>query len=152
MQWTARKKNPLFDSLNAIVQGLGLTLVDLSLSPHKGAVQVRAIIYKNGIIGTDDCSRIHKALMPHLELEFPDRRIYLEVSSPGINRLIKDASEFVYFLGRGIKCYRTDISDWTRGIIESADEKAVVIKGKDGMFKLNYGIIAKAQLDWVEEV
>ncbi|MDR2808450.1 MAG: ribosome assembly cofactor RimP [Spirochaetaceae bacterium] len=152
MQWTARKENPLFDSLNTIVQGLGLTLVDLSASPHKGSVQVRVVIYKNGNISTDDCSRIHRAIMPCLELTFSGKEIYVEVSSPGINRLIKDASEFVYFLGRGIKCYRKDISDWTRGIIEAADEKAVMIKGKKGMFTLNYEIIAKAQLDWAEEV
>ncbi|MDR2150046.1 MAG: ribosome assembly cofactor RimP [Spirochaetaceae bacterium] len=153
MQWTARKENPLFDSLTAIVQGLGFTLIDLSVSPHKGNVQVRAIIYKNGMkIGTDDCTRIHRAIMPHLALTFPTQGIYVEVSSPGINRLIKDASEFVCFLGRGIKCYRKDISDWTRGIIESADEKAVVIKGKEGMLTVKYALIAKAQLDWTEEV
>jgi ribosome maturation factor RimP len=82
-----------------------------------------------------------------LELAFPGRDLYLEVSSPGINRLIKNGAEFQFYLGRGIRCYRTDISDWTGGILLAADSGGITLKGKDGAVLLPYGIIAKARLE-----
>ncbi|GHT94870.1 ribosome maturation factor RimP [Spirochaetia bacterium] len=147
MRFTQRKADPVFDSLEPVVQGLGMALVDFSVSRHKGSIQIRATVYKAGIVGVDDCSRVHRAFIPRLELAFPGEDLYVEVSSPGIDRIIKDGSEFVHYLGRGVKCYRTDISDWSGGILESADETRLVLKGKDGLIELKYEDIAKAKLD-----
>ena len=138
--------------LQAVLDGLGLRLVELTVSRHSGSVQIRAVIYNGASVGTDDCSRAHRAITPRLELAFPGQDIYLEVSSPGINRQIKDGAEFACYIGRGVRCYRTDISDWTAGILESAGEKGIVLKTKEGAKELNFEIIAKAKLDPSEEV
>jgi ribosome maturation factor RimP len=118
-------------------------------------VQVRAVVYKSGPVGVpvgvEDCSRVHHAVLPRLELAFPGLELYVEVSSPGIDRVIKDASEFSCYIGRGIKCYRTDISDWSGGVLESADTTHLVLKGKNGMIQINYEVIAKAKLDHSQE-
>jgi ribosome maturation factor RimP len=98
-------------------------------------------------MGIDDCSRVHRAILPRLELAFPGRDLYVEVSSPGINRFIKDGAEFRFYLGRGIRCYRTDISDWTGGVLLAADSEGITLKGKGGVVSLSYGIIAKVRLD-----
>jgi len=111
-----------------------------------GGAQVRAVVYRDEVTGIEDCSRVHRTIMPRLELAFPGQDVYLEVSSPGINRLIKDGNEFIYFIGRGVMCYRTDISDWTAGILLSADDKGIKIKGESGEISLPYEIIAKARL------
>jgi ribosome maturation factor RimP len=103
-------------------------------------------------MGVDDCSRLHQALLPRLELAFPDQDLYVEVSSPGIERLIKDGAEFAHYIGRGVKCFRTDISDWSSGILQSADETGLVLRGKTESIALNYGVIAKAKLDYSQEV
>jgi ribosome maturation factor RimP len=115
---------------------------------------VRITVFKpgrDGIVGVDDCAKVHRAVMPRLELAFPGADVYLEVLSPGIDRLIKDAGEFFYYTGRGVRCYRTDISDWTGGILVSADDKGIVMKTKDGEISLGYEIIAKARLSHSEE-
>jgi ribosome maturation factor RimP len=109
-------------------------------------------VYKSGGLGIDDCSRAHRALLPRLELAFPGQDLYIEVSSPGIDRLIKDGAEFAHYMGRGVRCYRTDISDWSAGILEAADEDGIVLKGKEETMRLNYEIIAKAKLDSSQEV
>jgi ribosome maturation factor RimP len=134
-------------SLEEVLEGLKFALVELSVSRHKGSVQIRAVIYNGSSIGTDDCTKVHRAIMPRLELAFPQQDIYLEVSSPGIDRVIKDGSEFAYYKGRGVRCYRTDISDWTAGILDAVDEEGIVIMTKEGALKLNFNIIAKAKLD-----
>ncbi len=152
MQYTPRGADPLYDFLLPIVKGMGMSLVDMSVSRHKGSVQIRLIVYKPGCIGVDECSKVHRAVLPRLELQFPGQDLYVEVSSPGIDRNIKDASEFVHYFGRGIKCFRTDISDWSAGILESADEKGLVLKKGDNRMNVSYEIIAKAKLDYLQEV
>ena len=140
------------ESLETVLKGLGLRLIELAVSRHKGSVQIRAVIYNGKSIGTDDCSKAHRAIMPRLDLAFEGQDIYLEVSSPGIDRLIKNGAEFANYKGRGVRCYRTDISDWTAGILESADERGIIIKTKEGNVRLDFDIIAKARLDPSQEV
>ena len=137
--------------LETVLEGLEFRLIELTVSRHRGSVQIKAVIYNGKSIGVDDCSRAHRAITPRLELAFPGQDIYLEVSSPGIDRLIKDKSEFAHYTGKGVRCYRTDISDWTAGILESAGEKEIVIKTKEGVVALNFDIIAKAKLDAAQE-
>jgi len=149
MQFTPRETETrdsdrlLFKSLEPVIRGIEMSLIELSVFHGKGRggnsrnVQVKAVVYKNGTVGIEDCARVHRVIMPRLELAFPGQEIYLEVSSPGIDRIIKDGGEFVHFIGQGVKCYRTDISGWTAG---------------DESVRLNFDVIAKAKLISSQEV
>ena len=154
MQFISRKmdsKSPdgqLILSLNPIVQGLGMSLIELNIFRTRGkSVQVKAVVYKNGTMGLEDCSRVHRSIMPRLELAFGGHDIFLEVSSTGIDRLVKDGMEFAHYIGRNVRCYRTDISDWTAGKLIAVDEEKVILLNEDGEIVLNYEIIAKARLN-----
>jgi len=135
------------ESLEVVLKGLGLSLIELVISRHRGSVQVKVVIFNGKSIGTDDCTKTHRALIPRLELAFEGQAIYLEVSSPGIDRQIKTGSEFAHYKGLIVRCYCTDISDWTSGVLESADENGIIIKTNDGIEALSFDIIAKARLD-----
>ena len=137
----------LREPLETILRGLGFSLIEMVISRHRGSVQARLVIFNGGAIGTDDCTKVHRAVLPRLELTFSGQDIYLEVSSPGIDRLIKEGAEFAHYKGMGIRCYRTDITEWTAGVLESADEKGIVIKTKEKTVRLEFDIIAKAKLD-----
>jgi len=162
MRYTERERNTqdpdgqLFFSLEPLIRGLGMSLIELNVFRMKarggrsGGAQVRAVVYREGVTGVEDCTKVHRAILPRLELAFPGQDIYLEVSSPGIDRLIKDGSEFVHYMGKRINCYRTDISDWTAGILLAADEKKIVLEGNGGEISLPYEIIAKARLNKTE--
>ncbi|GMO37306.1 MAG: ribosome maturation factor RimP [Termitinemataceae bacterium] len=152
----SNRSNPLFETLSPVVRGLGLSLLELVVNRRKTSVQVRLVIYKTTVcidgplqhadVSIDDCSKVHRAVTPRLELAFPKMELNLEVSSPGIERLIKDASEFVHYVGRPVRVYSTEISDWIGGVLIYSDETHIEIKGKDGMKSLDYQIIAKAKL------
>ena len=154
MQYAAKGKTSpelvlLRETLETVIKGLGFCLIELTVSMHRGSVQVRAVILNQkpaGSVGTDDCSKVHRAITPRLELAFPEREIYLEVSSPGVDRLIKCGAEFVHYTGRVVRCYRTDISDWTAGVLQAVDENGIVIYTKEGNLRLEFDIIAKARL------
>ncbi|MDR2864435.1 MAG: ribosome assembly cofactor RimP [Spirochaetaceae bacterium] len=165
--------------LEPVVEGLGLSLVEFAVSRHKGSVSVKATVFKKGSVGIGDCSKVHRAITPRLELafgipgsagslgsedaegcrktrekeaagvkkKFSPPELYIEVSSPGINRLIREGAEFRYFIDCPVKCWMTALSDWKRGIVESVTETHIMIKGSNGMEKLEYESIAKAKLD-----
>jgi len=143
----------LQQSLEEVIRGMGMSLVELSVCRRKGRggnpgnVQIRVFVYRDGIIGIEDCSRVHKGIIPRLELTFPGQDIYLEVSSPGIDRLIKDGREFAHYIGKGVKCYCTDTSNWIPGILLAADEKKIVLRGDNGEMTLPYENIVKARLN-----
>ena len=157
-RYSSREAEPpeitsLRGALQALLNGFGLQLIELAVSKHRGSVQIRLVIYAGAAsLGVEDCSKVHRAVMPRLELAFPSQDIYLEVSSPGIERLIKDGMEAAHYLGRGVRCYCTDINEWTAGILEAADEKGIMLKNKDGVIRLEFDIIAKARLDSAQEV
>jgi ribosome maturation factor RimP len=138
---------PVFDALEPIARGLGLALVEITVSRHKGSTQLRIVVYKQGDVGIADCSAFHRASLPRLELAFPGEDLYIEVSSPGIDRLIKDGAEFRHYSGRAIRCYRTDTSAWSSGTLVSSDETGLTLEEKGKQFTLPYEIIAKARLD-----
>jgi ribosome maturation factor RimP len=140
-------ENELYGALEGIARGLGLSLVEITVSRQKGGrTQLRLVVYKKGGTGISDCSAFHRAILPRLDLAFPGEDLYIEVSSTGIDRLIKDGAEFVHYIGQEIRCYRTDISDWTAGVLESTDEKGIMLKGKEGFMNIKYEVIAKAKL------
>ncbi len=152
MQFSPVRDDPLYDALKPVVSGLGMVLLELSVSKHRSSVQVRVTVYKAGTVGIRDCSKVHRAIVPRLDLAFPDQELSVEVMSPGIDRNIKDASEFINYIGRGVRCYRTDVSDWVSGIVSGADTERLLLETKEGILELKYGIIAKAKLDYSQEV
>jgi ribosome maturation factor RimP len=117
------------------------------VSRHKGSVQIRAVVYRKGDVSLEDCSAFHRAALPRLELAYPGQDLYVEVSSPGIDRLIKDGFEFRFYTGRGIRCYRTDTSAWFSGVLAGSDETEIELETGEGRVRLPYGIIAKARLE-----
>ena len=144
----------IYEALEPVIRGLGMALIELSVFRGKGRgagnVQVRLVVLgsaRNGSsTGIDDCSRVHRAVMPRLELAFPEKDIYLEVSSPGIDRLIKDADEFVHYIGREIKCYRSDISDWSKGVLFAVEADRIILSGEEVDLSLPFEKITKARL------
>ncbi|GHU24101.1 ribosome maturation factor RimP [Spirochaetia bacterium] len=146
MRFNPRKRDSLFDSLEGVVKALGMRLIELNSSSGKREVHVRIIVDRVPVIGIDDCARVHRALIPRLDIAFPGKDITIEVSSPGANRRIKDASEFESYIGRNVRCFRTDIQDWVSGIIESASGISLCLNIKTGIVEIPYEIIANAQL------
>ncbi|MCX7656703.1 MAG: ribosome assembly cofactor RimP [Treponemataceae bacterium] len=153
MTYTIKEKNTLYASLSVVVQGLGLSLVDVEVLHQKGKRAVQVIISKTGgSVGIDDCSRVHRAIIPRLELAFPGESVFIEVLSPGINRSIKDASEFPLYVGKGVRCYVQDKNDWCGGVIVEADDTHLVLRKKGELVEIPYENIVKARLDHSQEV
>jgi ribosome maturation factor RimP len=80
-----------------VVAGMGYELVDVQAS--NGGRLLRLFIDKPGGVGLEDCAAVSRQLSRVFEVEGIDYE-RLEVSSPGLDRPLRKAGDFVRFAGR----------------------------------------------------
>lgn len=124
---------PHYDDCAPLVEGLGYFLVELRIVPQKGTTRILAVIASKtpeADIGVNDCSKVHHALLPRIQALLGTEDTYMEVTSPGMERNIRNAAEFALFKGREVRVWDKTVNDWVEGIIDSCDEKSVILKDK----------------------
>lgn len=130
MDYISLDSYPHYSECEKIVSELGFHLVELKISPQNGVTQILATITGSDAsvnIGVNDCSRVHKVLLPALEEMLGTENTYMELTSPGMERNIKNAAEFPLFIGRQIRVYDKTVTDWVGGVLEAADDKSVTL-------------------------
>lgn len=149
----------LFLDLASLIEPMGYKLVEASRSEHKGTVSLRMLCYKGGDgITTEDLEAIYNVVYPRYSILWT-RDLELEVSSPGINRNIKDIGEFKIFLGKTVRVYVQSKSSYVVGKIEKADDDYLYLssylvedtKEEGEEIRIEYSDISKAKLDYVTE-
>ena len=132
MEYISLDSIPHFADCSPLVTGLGYVLVDLKVVPQNGSIKVTAVITKpagdSGAVGVNDCARVHRALLPRLEAGLDSQDIYMEVASPGMERLIKNPAEFALFVGRYVRVWDSQITDWVAGKIISSDDQSITLE------------------------
>jgi ribosome maturation factor RimP len=89
--------------LESTVTGLGYELVDVELSPRGRTIRIFIdVAGKEGGIDVEDCARVSNQLTRLFEVENVDFD-RLEVSSPGMDRVVKKAADFERFAGEQIQ-------------------------------------------------
>ncbi|NQU80414.1 MAG: ribosome assembly cofactor RimP [Bacteroidetes bacterium] len=152
------RENTLFIETAPLVQKIGLILVDISESEQQNSIQIRVVIKAQDRITTiEDCTKVHKLLEPRLELLVNNKDLQIEVSTPGLQRNLKDYYEFELFTGENVKIYDDRISDWLTGKISGVktDEEVLILDqsiNNDIKFvEIPYTFIKKAKLEVIWE-
>jgi ribosome maturation factor RimP len=139
---------PHYSECALLVEGLGYHLVELKIVPSKTVTKISAVITakdpeKN--IGVDDCAKVHHALQPRLEALLGTEDTAMELTSPGIDRNIRNAAEFGIFTGRMVRIWSRTANDWISGKITSSDKNSVTMETDSGVKTTGYEDIAKAK-------
>jgi len=89
--------------IETTVSGLGYELVDVEMSPRGRTIRVfiDAPGKENGV-DVEDCARVSNQLTRVFEVENVDYD-RLEISSPGLDRVVKKAEDFARFAGQDIQ-------------------------------------------------
>lgn len=148
----APTEDPIYDTIEPVVAGLGFTLVDVHSKFVRDRMRVILTIYAAQGVSVDDCAAVHQAVLPRIEVLEDSRDVYLEVSSPGIDRKLRSPREFSVFVGRGVRVLRSDTNEWVGGIIIKADEDEVTVENENGQHSLATDLVRKARLDESQEV
>ncbi|HUX11872.1 MAG TPA: ribosome assembly cofactor RimP [Spirochaetia bacterium] len=145
-----RSEEGLLEALEPVVQGLGYLIVDLQYSRVRGTFHVNLVIHRPEGVSVQGCVDVSRTIHPRLEILLDSQDIYLEVTSPGIDRKIRQAREYAIFAGRGIGIWLKD-GTFLGGVIASCDESSVLIDTISGNTHILYGQIQKAKLDDTQE-
>jgi ribosome maturation factor RimP len=137
----------LFERLEPLLAEAGLALVDLGESRRGGFAQVRMTIYSPGGTGTDECAQAHRIAYPAIEAFLGVTEPELEVSSPGIERVLRSPREWAIFKGKGVRVLLRDETEWIQGRIEGAEGGKLRLALPDGPMDLELEAVAKARLD-----
>ena len=87
--------------LEPIVEELGFELVDVEYVKEGGTWYLRAYIDKPGGIAVDDCEAVSRRFSDILdEKDYIEDSYIFEVSSPGLDRVLKRDHEYVKYKGR----------------------------------------------------
>ena len=147
MEYIAPEKVPYFGDCEPLISGLGYSIVELNVFRKQSSWQIKLVITGPAGVGIADCSKVHKSLLPRLEAVLATEDMYVEVASPGLDRIFKNAAEFSVFTGKQVKVWNTDISDWIQGKIISSDSSSVRLETDKGEIDIPYIKIAKAKLN-----
>ena len=87
-----------------ILKTQGMELVDIEWHQGRGPSLLRVFIDKIGGVSVEDCANVSRELGILLDVEDVIEQSYtLEVSSPGINRVLKKPDDFERFIGQNVK-------------------------------------------------
>ena len=147
MEYVQKEAVPYFTDYEQLVAGLGYKLMDLQIIRQKSLWLVKAVIYNKSGVGIDDCSKVHRVLLSRAEVLLNSQDIQMEVSSPGLNRVIKNAAEFQAFIGENIKVLGVSCSDWLEGELLAADTTGIRVNVSGEQRDIRYADIKKAKLN-----
>ncbi len=134
MEYTALDSYPHYKECESVASALGYHLVELKFSKQGSTTHILAVITGKDPevnIGVNDCSKVHHALLPKIEELLGTDDTYMELTSPGMERNIKNAAEFALFKGRQIRVWDKTVTDWVSGKVVSSDEKSVMLKTEE---------------------
>ncbi len=146
-----------------VAESLGLRLVCVRISGEGGAQNVQVIAENPATrrLPLDDCTKLSRELSALMDVEDPVKSAYrLEISSPGIDRLLISPQDFADFAGFEAKIEMEFPQDGQkrfrgilRGIEKSDGDDLVKLDMPDkGPVTLPYSGMAKARLILTDEL
>ena len=128
----------------------GATLFGLEVGGEGRRPVVRVSVEREGGLNVEDCARISEELSRALDLHDPIPHAYmLEVASPGLDRPLRSAEDFVRFAGRKIELtVREPIEGRRRfrGRLGTIEHGTISIEVDRREWKLPLASISKARL------
>lgn len=129
---------------------MGYIFWGIEHQPQSSHGLLRVYIDNPSGVTLDDCATVSKQVSSLLDVENLISGSYdLEVSSPGIDRLLFTPEHYVMYLGRVIKLQVYSPHEGQskfKGLLSNADEFGVTIKVVDKELILPYDNIKKARL------
>jgi ribosome maturation factor RimP len=133
-----------------VVASLGFELWGLQYAAHRKGALLRVYIESEQGITLDDCAAVSDQLSAVLDVEDPIGVPYtLEVSSPGLDRLLFRAEQFARYIGERVKLRLGTPLDGRRrfeGRIAEVGADTVTLELEDGQTELPFDAIEEARL------
>ncbi|MEB8521794.1 ribosome maturation factor RimP, partial [Acidithiobacillus ferriphilus] len=142
----------LYEGIAQQVGVVGCALVDARMVRVGRAVTLQIFIEKDETtaVTIEDCAAVSRQLSLWLDVENPVNAAYrLEVSSPGLDRPLKNLHDFERFKGSQAEIHLQGLTQGRRrvqGELLGVEDQKVVLKNAEGRWAFALGEIHKARL------
>nr|WP_269843827.1 ribosome maturation factor RimP [Helicobacter anatolicus] len=141
----------LENKIERMIESLGYVLYDIAFLKENDSHILRiSITNKENKITLDMCQEVSEVLSPLLDVEFLDEKSYfLEVSSPGVERVLKTSRHFLLSLNQKVQVRLDNKEEFEAILKDYQDEKVVFeINGDTKSFDLKALKKVKTILEW----
>ncbi len=148
--------NRVWEIAAPLVADEGMEIIDIELR-HEGRRAGRVLrlyLDKEGGPRLDDLARVSRQLRDLLDIHAAVDGLYtLEVSSPGVNRLLKRLEHFVRFVGKRVRVRTKEMIGGRRsflGLLKEVRDGRIVLLQEGDEFHIPLSVIDKANYehDW----
>ena len=143
-------RDQLIELLQPVVVNLGYELWELEYAARSGGGLLRLYIDSESGITLEDCERVSRAVSETLDTTDPIQGQYtLEVSSPGLDRVLRTAEHFSRFVGERARVETTMPVDGRKRFVGRLMEVAdghVTLEVDGSALKLQIAGIHKARV------
>lgn len=147
-------KNILEKELHKVTDPLGIRVIELTVYSGKNGLHIRAVIHKYNGVTLNDCEQVTRLFNDRIDvLEIVDRDgCTVEISSPGINRVLKRKEEYEVFRSRRVKVILKEPLEKNgkkrehTGELQGLKDDIVTLGTEDGVLSIPYDTIAKTKL------
>lgn len=150
----------IYDITAPVIIDLGFQPFTVKITDQQGAkqVQVMAENAQTGRLGIDDCTKISKAIAAVLEVEDPiSGKYFLEVSGPGIDRMLIREKDFETYKGFDVKIETVQPTESGqkrfRGVLNGYDNGRIHLTTDNGEeVEIPFSVLSKAKLVMTDEL
>lgn len=131
-----------------VVEGKGFELADLEFLQEGGFYYLRVYIDKESGISIDDCEDISRQIEEDVD-RIIDKKFFLEVSSPGLERRLKKEKDFLKFVGKKIEVrLKNKVNDSKNfeGVIKKYESDTLFLDIKTEILEIPFKKIERAKL------
>lgn len=145
------KQDKLTTIIAPLVEDLGYRFWGLEYQVRKVDALLRIYIDKEQGIHVDDCASVSHEVSGILDVEEPITIPYiLEVSSPGMDRILFTAEQFSEYSGEKVKIKLNQMVEGRRkikGTISSVNDDQITINTDDDHITISFDQIMRARID-----
>ncbi|MCI5633627.1 ribosome maturation factor RimP [Helicobacter sp.] len=120
----------LESKIKILVESLGFGLYEiLNIKENENQILRICITKATGSVNLDDCQEVSLAISPLLDVEIPEsQKYFLEVSSPGIERNLKNLEHYKGAINELVKIKTMDKKEF-KGKLLSVDAAQIALEG-----------------------
>jgi len=137
--------------IEPVLEPDGIELVELEFKPEGGRWVLRLYIDRPGGVTLDDCQAVSRQIGALLDMKDPiDHPYNLEVSSPGINRVLRKEKDFILFAGSPVRIRTRRKLDGRRnfyGTLKGVENSKIVVEVEGNRVEISPEDLEKAKLD-----
>ena len=138
--------------IEPVINALGIELDHIDLNRMGRKALLRVFIEKEDGVSIDDCALVSREIKAVLDVEDPIPYSYiLEVSSPGLDRPLKNVEDFKKYSGRTIRVVTHGPIEkqtfFLGKLIEAGDAEIVVLLPNSRKVSIAYENISRARLE-----